>query len=74
MKETVLQSCYNELLKLIEVMPGITYNQLVHTTNYSPRTLDIAIRELKKAKKIESCELKGLTAKGLRLTHEHSIL
>jgi len=72
--EIVLQSCFNDLLKLIEQNPGITYNQLMHITKYKCRTLDAAIRHLKKTKKVETFDLKGLTAKGLRLTHEHSIV
>jgi len=72
--EIVLQSCFNELLKVIERHPGITYNQLVHTTKYKCRTIDAALRQLKKTKKIETFDLKGLTAKGLRITHDHSIV
>ena len=72
--QIVLQSCYNDLLKIIERHPGITYNQLVHTTKYKCRTIDAAIRELKRAKRIETFDLKGATAKGLRITHDHSIV
>lgn len=70
----VLQSCFNELLKVIEQNPGITYNQLVHTTIYQGETIDTTIRHLKKTKQVETFDLKGLTAKGLRITHDHSIV
>lgn len=70
----VLQSCFNELLEVIEQNPGITYNQLVHTTKFRCSDIDTAIRHLKKTKQVETFDLEGLTVKGLRITHDHSIV
>jgi predicted transcriptional regulator len=70
--DAIVQACCKEILKIIEDTPGITYNQLLYISKHNARTLDAAIRVLKKADRIEVFPLKGLTVMGLRLTHEQS--
>ena len=72
--EIVFQSCCKNLIEVIEQNPGITYNDIVHTSKFNTWTLDTAIRELKKTNAIETIDLKGKTAKGLHLTDEHPII
>ena len=70
----MLQSCCKNLIEVIEQNPGITYNDIVQTSKFDNRTLDAPIRHLKKTKKVETFDLKGKAAKGLRLIYEHSII
>jgi len=70
--DAVLQACCKEILKIIEETPGITYNQLLYISKHNTRTLDAAIRILKRADRVESVPIKGQTVMGLRLTHEQS--
>lgn len=70
--DAIVQACCKEILKIIEETPGITYNQLLYISKHNTRTLDAAIRVLKKANRVESFPIKGQTVMGLRLVHEHS--
>jgi hypothetical protein len=70
--EAIVKACCVEILKIIGDTPGITYNQLLYISRHNARTLDAAIRVLKKANRVEVFPLKGLTVMGLRLIHEHS--
>jgi len=72
--EILLQTCCKELIEIIEQRPGITYNDIVRTSKFNRRTLDAAIRHLNKTLKIDTFDLKGKTAKSLRLIHDHSII
>jgi hypothetical protein len=66
----VFQSCCKNLIEVIEQNPGITYNDIVHTSKFNTRTLDAAIRELKKTNATTSeClnrEISGKVTQGLK--------
>ena len=58
----------DDVLPIIEHNEGITYEELVHISLWSPESIEKTLRKLKKDKVIESIVLKGRKAKGLRLT------
>jgi DeoR/GlpR family transcriptional regulator of sugar metabolism len=56
-----------DILKLIQTYEDVTYNDLVNISSYSPQTIDRALRALKKARLIETYDLKDKKARGWRI-------
>jgi predicted HTH transcriptional regulator len=64
----------NNLIKLIEENPGVTYIELVSLSIVSPETIWKTLVRLRKEKKLESFSINGKKAMGWRLTHDHSVI
>jgi hypothetical protein len=55
-----------DILKLIKTYEDVTYMDLVNISAHSPSSIDRALRSLKKARLIETYDLKGKKAKAWR--------